>query len=327
MIRAVLYSLSKEDFVLQITIHHLACDGWSLGLLLRDLALNYRKLVSGGTTDPVPKTRVRYVDFARWQRQNPKNTSSQKNVLWWLNQLKGAPTQINLSADKTRPNYDSGSGSLATLTIPRELFGKLEHFTREEGATLYMILLGTFFILLQRHTGMDDFLVGSVTASRHRPDTNEIVGFFADTVVLRADLSGDPTIRQLLKRVQQTVISAIEHGDVPFEQIVDALQVSRSLDRHPVFQVLFNAPPKYDVDLEDLCVSNLQLDLKTSHFDLEMSYLGGANPTINLNWNTDLIDQRTAERMLDHYGALLHGIADDFDQPIGSIIAPSHLSL
>lgn len=319
MIRAALYHLAEEDHVLQITIHHLACDGWSLGLLFRDLATNYRAFLSGERKYELRKTAIRYVDFARWQRRFEQNELVGERVRWWLHQLKDAPTTLNLPIDRKRPDLDSGSGALTTLHIPGELFRRLESLAQGEGATLFMILLEVFFILMHRHAEMEDFLVGSIIAGRHRPETEEIVGFFADTVVLRADLSGNPSLSHLLKRVRQTVVNAIKHGDVPFERIVEAIQVPRNLNCHPVFQVLFNAPPQSHLDLRDLEVSTVQLDLKTTHFDLVMTYLDGTNPVVALKWNTDLFNLSFIREMLGQYATLLQAIAHNFNQLLGDL--------
>ena len=318
MLRAALFQLADNEHVLQVTIHHVACDGWSLRLLFNELAGLYGGFCSDQMTELAP-IGLRYVDFARWQQEPQQRELLEERVQWWKRQLAGAPPVLELATDRRRPQIQSGSGAVQPLRIPSDLLEQLEMFCREEDATLYMALLAGFFILLHRYTGMEDFLVGSATAGRHRPETQGIVGFFVDIIVLRADLSGEPTSRQVLQRVRQTVIDAVQHSDMPFDRLVESLDLPRDLSRHPLFQVLFNAPPQYSLELHDLQVSPVDVDLQVSRFDLTMTFADGANRTTGMTWNTDLFNADTVQRMLGHYCVLLKAVSVDPDQPVGQL--------
>jgi non-ribosomal peptide synthetase component F len=284
-------------------------------VLFHELAGLYRGFCSDQATELAP-IGLRYVDFARWQREPQQRELTEERVQWWKRQLAGAPPVLDLATDRRRPRLPSGSGAFQPLEIPPDLLEQLEMFRRKEDATLYMVLLTGFFILLHRYTGMEDFLVGSATAGRNRPETRGIVGFFVDTVVLRADLSGEPTLRQVLQRVRQTVIDAVKHSDMPFDQLVMSLDLPMDPSRHPLFQVLFNAPPQYPLELHDLEVSPVDVDLQVSRFDLTMTFSDGANRTTGVNWNTDLFDADTVQRMLGQYRGLLRVISGVPDQPV-----------
>ena len=319
MIRAVLFQLNDDEYVLQLTIHHLACDGWSLQLLFNDLTDSYRELCLNKASDRPPVS-LRYVDFARWQREPEQTEVFAERALWWKDRLEGAPPVLDLATDRPRPRIESGSGAIQPLDIPTELIEKLEMLSREEDATRYMMLLTGFFILLHRYTGVDDLIVGSMSAGRHRLETHGIVGFFVDTVALRVDLSGQPTARQVLQRVRRTVIDAVEHSDVPFDRVVQAFDLPRDLSRHPLFQVVFNAPPQSLPRLHELDIAPIDIDLQMSRFDLEMNlWQQPKNLRGALAYNTDLFDASTIERMLGHFVTLLEGVVADPNQRISEL--------
>jgi len=315
MLRAALYQLAGDEHVLQLTMHHLACDGWSLQMLLNELAELYRSFLSGRSIE-LPPPRQRYVDFARWQRAPGQSKRFDELCRWWNDRLSGAPQILELPTASPRPPVPSGSGFFQPLQISPDSLRRLESFGREEGATTFMSLLAGFFILLHRYTGLEDFLVGSATAGRHRHETNEIVGFFVDTVVLRADLTDQPTAREVLRRVRQTVIDAISHSELPFDQLVESLNLEKDLSRQPLVQVLFNAPPQYSLEIHPLAVSPVDVDLKVSRFDLEVTFSDGDNRTTGITANADLFDAKTIERMVEHYRVVLNSIASSPDQPV-----------
>ncbi|MFZ5831650.1 MAG: condensation domain-containing protein, partial [Planctomycetota bacterium] len=318
MLRAVLYRSDDNHHVLQLTIHHLACDGWSLGLLFQDLAVLYRNACLDEVA-ALPRAAIRYVDFARWQREPRQKELFAERIGWWRHQLAGAPQVLELPTDRPRPPIESGEGDARLLDIPGELLQQLEMLGREEGVTLYMTLLAGFFILLHRYTGLTDFVVGSAIAGRHRAETHELVGFFVDTVALRADLAGEPTPREVLRRVRRTVVEAMENSDVPFDRVVEAMDVPKDLSRHPLFQVLFNIPPQYTLEFHRLEVSPVHINMRASRFDLEVTYSDGVNQPSRITWNTDLFEASTIERMAGHLVTLLKGIIFDPDRPIGQL--------
>jgi amino acid adenylation domain-containing protein len=315
MLRAVLYQITGDEVVLQLTIHHLSCDGWSLQILFSELASLYRAFSTGQAVEPTTHS-IRYGDFACWQREPRQQQVYAERLKWWTAQLAGAPTTMELATDGPRPRMESGVGAIQPFAISADTLDQLRTIGRDEDATLYTVLLTGFFILLHRYTGMEDFVVGSAIAGRNHPDTQSLVGFFVDTVALRADLSGNPTARQLLQRVRQTVLEAVQHSELPFDQLVSGLGLPRNLDRHPLFQIIFNTPPQYSVELHNLEVLPINVDLGISRFDLEMTYAAGANRTTGLTWSTDLFTADTVKRMANHYCAVLKAMTTNVDQPV-----------
>ena len=315
MLRTVLYQIDDDEHVLSIVMHHLVCDGWSLQLLFDELAVFYRNGCAEQRLELPPK-QLRYVDFVRWQRQPRQQKMFAKGVQWWKDQLADAPQMLELTTDRPRPQIESGAGEFEPLRLSSELRQQLERLGQQEDATLFMTLLAGFFILLHRFTRMEDFLVGSATTGRNRAETHGMIGFFVDTVVLRADLSGSPSARQVLRRVRHTLLEAIEHSDVPFDYVVDSLNLPKDLSRHPLFQVFFNAPPQYSLQLHGLQLSPIHVAQRIARFDLEMSYSSGPNRQTGISWATGLFSSNTIRRMCGHYTVLLEAIAADPDRPV-----------
>lgn len=309
MLRTVLYQLTDDEHVLQTTIHHLACDGWSLEILFRELSVLYRGF-SQDQPPELPALDLRYVDFSRWQREARQAEHYEKRVRWWHSRLDGAPHMLDLATDRPRPQVETGHGSFQPFDFPPELIKRLEALAQQENATLYMILLAGFLVLLHRYTGMDDFLVGSAIAGRQRPELQNLVGFFVDTVVVRADLAGAPTARDVLRKTRQQVIDSVEHSDVPFERIVKSIDPAKDIGGHPLFQVIFNAPPHFSQEFAGLVVSPVHVDMKVARFDLEMTHSGGLNRRSGISWSHDLFDVDTIQRMLRHYRVLLNAIVE-----------------
>lgn len=318
MMRARLFRLTDEEHVLEISIHHLVCDGWSLDVLFRELNELYSAF-AGGQSPELPTPSLRYVDFARWQREPRQRDLFSQRTAWWKQKMSGAATVLDLPADRPRPQIESGAGDIEPLHLSPSLLKELEALGQEENATLFMVLLAGFWMVLHRQSGLEEFLIASATAGRQRPETHDIVGFFVDTVVLRADLTGEPTARDVVRRARDTLLEAMNYSDVPFERVVESMTLPRDLSRHSLFQVMFNAPPQYTLKLHDLEVSPVHVNPRTSRFDLEMTYAEGANRLTGMVYNTDLYDAESIQRLLSQYRVVLEGIVADADRRVSEL--------
>ncbi|MGK3992297.1 non-ribosomal peptide synthase/polyketide synthase [Sorangium sp. So ce1024] len=323
--RAVLLRLGHEEHVLLLTMHHIVSDGWSVGVLLRELSALY-EAHRRGAPSPLPELPVQYGDFAVWQRRWLDGEARELQLAYWKRQLAGAPPCLELPTDRPRPPIQRFRGATLSFQISGELTAALERLSRRAGATPFMTLLAVFQVLLGRHAGVEDVSVGTPVAGRLRPELEGLIGLFVNTLVLRTDLSGDPTFEQLLARVRDVALGAYEHQDVPFDQVVDALQPPRDLGRTPLFQVAFalqNAPLP-SLSLDGLTLTPLLAESTTSKFDLSLTLAAaddGDGMQAWLQYNTDLFDGATAALLADHYRALLEGAAHDPAQPLSALTA------
>jgi hypothetical protein len=230
--------LGAERHVLLLAMHHIVSDGWSMGVLTRELGELYRGFLQGRPAS-LPVLRVQYRDFARWQRGWLKGEVLERELAHWRERLAGAPQVLELPTDRPRPPVESHRGAVYSLTLPRELLERLQGLSRREGATLFMTLLSGFALLLARYSGQQDLLIGTPVANRNRAEIEGLIGFFVNTLVLRADTSGEPTVREFLARMREACLDAYAHQDLPFERLVEELQPSRDMSRNPVYQVRF----------------------------------------------------------------------------------------
>ena len=231
LVRVRLLRLAEREHWLLVTLHHIIGDGWSIGILLRELAALYEGR-------PLPPLAVQYGDFAAWQRKWLSGAVLEEQVSYWRERLKGAAT-LELPTDRPRPAVQSWHGAGQRLRISPELRRGLEALSRREGVTLFMTLLAGFQALLHRYTGQSDITVGTPIANRRWAAVEGMVGFFVNSLVLRTDLEGDPAFRELVARVREVALGAYSHQDVPFEKLVEELQPERDMSRNPLFQVLF----------------------------------------------------------------------------------------
>ncbi|MEO8429879.1 MAG: amino acid adenylation domain-containing protein [Acidobacteriota bacterium] len=320
LFRASLLRFAEEDHVLLLGMHHIVSDGWSLGILMNELA-HYYEALSGGSAAELPELPVQYADFARWQRQWLTGTVLEEQLSYWRRQLADLPA-LELSTDRPRPREQTFRGGRYRIVFPPALTGPLKALSRSEGATLYMTLLAAFQALLLRYTGQEDIAVGSPIAGRNRSEIEGLIGFFVNTLVLRTDLSGDPTFRELLRRVREVALGAYAHQDMPFERLVEELQPDRDLGQNPLFQVTFalqNAPGR-DTEFPGIALKNLSVDSGVTRFDLEVHLSEGDDGLHgNFVYSTDLFDAPTIERMASHFQTLLEGIVADPDRNIGDL--------
>jgi hypothetical protein len=236
LLRVKLLQLNKNEYVLLLNLHHIIADGWSLGVLIREIGLLY-------TNQPLPPLSVQYADFAFWQRKYLQGEVLESQLAYWKSQLANLP-MLNLPT-KPRKGVQSYKGATQNISLPLDLTASLETLSKQANATLFMTLLAAFQVLLGRYSGQEDIVVGSAIANRNRAQLEPLIGFFVNSLVLRTDLSGNPTFRELLGRVRKTTIEAYDRQDLPFEKLVEELHPERDLSRNPLFQVVFalqNAP-------------------------------------------------------------------------------------
>jgi amino acid adenylation domain-containing protein len=307
--RARLLRLAPEQHALLFALHHAAGDVWSMGVLVRELSALYDAFRAGGPT-PLPELPTQYADYALWQRRRLSGEVLERQVDFWRAQLDGAPALLELPTDRPRPAVQGSAGATLTLRLPAELAAGLRALAQREEATLFMVMLAAFQALLARYSGQSDVVVGSPVAGRTRKEVEGLVGLFVNTLALRTDLSGDPTFRGLVAQVRDRTLGAYEHQEVPFEKVVEALGTERSLAYAPVFQTVFalqNAPggggAPGGVRFEGLAREDGEA---TAKFDLALHAVERAQGIrLELIYRTELFDAETAQRLLEHYRALL----------------------
>lgn len=321
LLRTSLVRASSQEHILLLTMHHIICDGWSIGVLMRELATLYTAYANGQHS-PLPELPIQYVDFTIWQQQFLQSTELQAHMDYWRQQLRGAPAVLELPTDRPRPPVQTFWGDRQILKLPATLVQQLQALSRQADATLFMTLLAAFNLLLYRYSGQDDIVVGSPIANRTRAELEPLIGFFVNMLVLRTDLTGDPGFRDLLKRVRQVTLEAYEHQDIPFDRLVDELQPVRDTSHTPVFQVVFilqNTPmpalelPGLTLSLEDSPRGIAKFDLTLEATETDDGLLLAAE------YNTDLFDSDTIARLLGHYQQLLESIVANPQCPVSQL--------
>jgi amino acid adenylation domain-containing protein len=319
MFRTSLIRLGEDDHVLLLTMHHIVSDGWSMGILYRELSMLYRAFVNGESS-PLADLSIQYADFAVWQRDWLQGEALECQQSYWKKHLEGAPAVLNLPTDRPRPAVQTYRGARSSFELSKELTEGLKALSRKEGVTLFMTLLAAFRTLLYRYTGQEDIVVGSPIANRNRGEIEGLIGFFVNTLALRTDLSGNPTFGEMLQRVRMTALEAYEHQDLPFEKLVEELKLERNSSYSPLFQVMFvlQNTPGTALKLHGLKVTPVRLDGETAKFDLTV-YMSESVDGLRglLEYNTDLFDEATIIRMLGHWQVLLEGLVANPDQRIG----------
>ncbi|HZI09046.1 MAG TPA: amino acid adenylation domain-containing protein, partial [Myxococcus sp.] len=316
LFRATLLRLSSEEHVLVLVMHHIVSDGWSMGVLVREMGALYDAF-SRGVTPALPELPVQYADYAVWQREWLRDEVLEAQLGWWRQQLAGAPPHLELPTDFARPPVLSSKGLRVPVRLPRELSESLKALAQREGATPFMLLLAAFQVLLSRYSGQEDLVVGSPIAGRRHAETEGLIGFFVNTLALRARLDGVPSFRELLRQVRGTTLGAYEHQDVPFEKLVEALQPVRDLSRSPLFQALFalqNAPV-HEVLLPSLALRPLEgHEGETAKFELGLELSESPEGFAgHLEVRAGLFTGDTAARMARHFHTLLEAIAANPD--------------
>ncbi|HEX7772005.1 MAG TPA: condensation domain-containing protein, partial [Pyrinomonadaceae bacterium] len=310
LLRATVLRLSAEEHVLLFTMHHIVSDGWSMGLLVREVAALYKAYLEGQES-PLEDLTVQYADYAVWQRAWLAGEVLEGQLEYWRQQLAGAPPVLELPADRPRPRVQSYRGASSEFRLNGELTAGLKELSRQSGVTLFMTLLAGFEVLLWRLSGQEDICVGTAIANRTRRETEGLIGFFVNTLVLRVEMNGEMSSRELLGRVREVCLGAYGHQDVPFERLVEELAPKRSLSHSPLFQVMFGLDnaPREELELPGLKLSGMESEDEVVRFDLSLS-LTEAEGKLSGWWTyrTELFDAERVEQMIRHYGRLLENM-------------------
>ena len=321
LLRTTLFQLGAERAVLMVTAHHLVLDGWSIGVIQRELAELY-EAAREGRPSPLAELPIQYADYTLWQRQWLRGETQREQLDYWLRQLSGLPPLLRLPFSRTRPETEGFAGATEPIALEDGLREGLLALGRRTNTSLFMTLLAAFQTLLHRYTQRTDLPVGTVVANRDPPETEPLIGFFVNTLVLRGALGGDPTFTELLGRVRDTALGAFEHQQVPFEQVVDALQPERSLSYNPLFQVMFilQNTPAHALALPGLTLSPTALGTVTAKYDLTLS-LEETPRGLQGQWeyNRDLFDAGTVRRMTGHLETLLRAVLEDPERPVSTL--------
>ena len=321
LLRATLLRLDENNYWLLLTLHHIVADGWSMGVLIRETAALYQAFALGKIS-PLSELAIQYSDFTQWQREWLQGERLKEQRDYWKQQLADAPTVIDLPSDRPRPPVQTYRGAIHPVVLSPELTQQLKELCRNEQVTLFMALLAAFDVLLYRYTGQEDILVGTPIANRERPETEGLIGFFVNLLVLRTRVSGKLTFRELLQRVQEVALGAFEHQDLPFDRLVEELQPERLVNRSPLFQVLFAvhsglAPA---LKLPELNVGQLHTTSQTSKYDLLLQFVDTDNALTGfLEYSTELFDAERIARLQTHYQTLLEALVRDPEQSIAHL--------
>jgi amino acid adenylation domain-containing protein len=327
LLRGLLARLGPADHVLLLHLHHIVADGWSMGVLRRELSILYEAFAAGRPS-PLPELPVQYPDFALWQRGWLAGEALERQLGYWRHQLAGAPPILELPLDHPRPAVETFRGGLAAFELPQAVTGQLRAFGRRLGATLSMTSLAVFDLLLARSTRREDIVVGSAVANRNRRETEGLIGFFVNVLVLRSDFSGDPTFADLAGRVREMSLDAFAHQDLPFEKLVEELQLPRDASHHPLCQVMYGFQnfPRHEVRVHGLSLTPLEgevMDTGTAKADLTLFLAeeGDARGHLRgwIEYNGDLFDPTTILRFGRHLAAQFAAAAREPERPASTL--------
>ena len=321
LLRVTLFRLDDHDHVLLIVLHHIVSDGWSMGVFFRELETLYEAFANARPS-PLANLPIQYGDFVRWQRNWLQGQVLEEQINFWKQQLTGAPGVLELSTDKPRPVIQTFSGAYHTSKVGKELTAALHELSRREGVTLFMTLLAAFQTLLHRYTSQQDIVIGTPVANRTRTETEDLIGLFVSMLAIRTDFAGDPSFLELLGKVREVALDAFAHQDLPFEKLVEELQPERSLAHMPLFQTLFALQnfPRSTLRLGSLELSEFSFEKNTSKLDLSL-YVGERADGLGLSfeYNTDLFEAATIERLDANFQALLQGIVANPERRVSEL--------
>ncbi|MCA1566192.1 MAG: amino acid adenylation domain-containing protein, partial [Acidobacteria bacterium] len=321
LLRATLLRLSETEHVLLVTMHHIISDGWSLGVLVKEVAALYEAF-SEGRPSPLAELDIQYADFAVWQREWLQGDVLEGQLSYWREQLQGAPAVLELPTDRPREAVLKPHGAHQTFLLPPNLLAELKGLAQREGATLFMVLLAAWQSLLSFFSGQDDIVVGTDIANRSQAETEGLIGFFINQLVLRTNLSGDPTFAELLGRVREVTLGAYAHQDLPFEKLVEVLNPDRALNHTPVFQVkiVLQNVPMGSLALPGLTLEPMQDEHTAAKFDLTLGcWEAFEGMHVSLEYNAGLFTQATVKRMARQLTALLRHAAAQPEASLGAL--------
>ncbi|MCZ6507304.1 MAG: condensation domain-containing protein, partial [Acidobacteria bacterium] len=317
-------------------LHHIVADGWSMGILTRELRALYEADTSGAEPS-LPELPIRFADFCVWQREQAKSGAWDAHLEYWRDRLAGAPADLMLATDRPRPEGFAYRGAHLPITISRSATDAVRALARDAGVTLYTVLLASFEVLLHRAAKQDDFTLGTTFANRDRKELEELIGFFANTLPLRADLSGDPTFRALLRRVREAILGGVVHQELPFALVVKKLQPDRDLGLHPLYRVVFDlltpdrnpavygyglsSPVQETVRIGDLSLVPVPLECGIARFDIAVFIWDMPDGLAgSFEFSTDLFDTGTIQVMIDAYAELLRTIVNEPDARLSALV-------
>jgi hypothetical protein len=321
LLRARVLRVTDEQQVLLLNMHHIISDGWSVGIFFRELSLLYEAAYQGKRS-PLPELPIQYANYAQWQRERLSGATLAELLDYWRKQLAGAPGTMKLPLDKVRPPVQTFHGEIQTFRLGAELTRRLRELSQRRGVTLFMTLLAAFKVLLYRYTAQEDLVVGTPIAGRNRAEIEGLIGFFINSLPLRTRLNGNPSFDEVLQRVREVTLGAYEHQDLPFEKLVEELQPERSLSHAPLFQVVFSLQnaPTMSGSAEDTSEAAPQVHTSTSKFDLTVTAAEvGKTLMGSFEYNTDIFEATTIERMMDQYRRLLEAVVENPEQRLSDI--------
>jgi amino acid adenylation domain-containing protein len=321
LVRAYLLRLSSTDHVLQLTMHHIISDAWSAGIFLQELTVLYDAFCEGKAS-PLPELRVQYADYAAQERGWLQDKVLEKHLAYWRKHLKGAPPVIELPLDRPRPQARTFAGACEVSRIPSAELAGVKELARQEGATLFMVLLAVFQTMLARYSGEDQIVIGTDLANRTMPETERMIGFFINLLAVRSDLSGNPTFREFLGRVREVLLESYAHQEVPFPKVVQEVQPERSATHNPIVQVLFVMQniPRGRRELAGLQVDLFEVPITSSKFDMAV-FLGETEQGLSIYWvySTELFDQSTIQRIGRHFSTLMRSVCAQPDLRLSAL--------
>jgi amino acid adenylation domain-containing protein/non-ribosomal peptide synthase protein (TIGR01720 family) len=315
LLRINLFRLKPDAHILVLVMHHIIADGWSMSVLIREVSALYAAF-QNNEESPLAALGVQYADFAEWQRRRVESDGYQSQLSYWKQQLAGSPSVIELPTDRPRPPTQSFHGSSQSFTLNAELKARLEALSHESGASLFMVLIAALAALLSRYANQQDIVIGSPVTNRPLTELEPLIGFFVNTVALRIDLSRNPSFRELLERVRRVALDGYANQEIPFEQLVDALELDRNLSHSPIFQVMLAHEnlPAATLHLTGLTLTPLRVETNAAKFDLTL-YVEESDTELagSFEYNTDLFDGETIARMIGNFETMLAAIVKDPD--------------
>ena len=321
LLRVTLLKLREDEHIVLLTMHHIISDGWSMSVLLQEVAVLYEAFTQGQTT-PLAELPIQYADYALWQREHLQGEVLEAQLAYWKNQLQEAPPVLALPSDRPRPPVQSSRGACISFAVPGKVAEGLRALSRREGTTMFMTLLAAFKVLLNRYTGQPRIVVGTSVAGRNRKELEGLIGFFVNSLVLHTDLSSASSFRDVVRGVKATAIGAYAHQELPFERLVEEFPADRSLSYTPLFQVFFSLQnaPLASKELTGLKTEALGEQSRASKFDLSLDMMeAGDRIGGSFEYNTDLFEAETIKRMIGHFQTLLQSVVNHPEQSIARL--------
>src|SRR5579859_7828501 len=320
LLRSLLVRLGPEKYIFLLVMHHIITDGWSISILFREVTSSYAALVKRKEPD-LPELPIQYADYAQWQREYMDGEVLTRQVEHWKNRLAGAQSLLDLPLDRPRPTVANGHGATEEIGFDRATLAKLKAIAQSESSTPFMVAMAAFQALLWRYTKQESILVGTPVAARSELEFENMVGLFVNTLVFRSDFTSHLTFRELLRQVRAFALDAYMHQDVPFEKLVEALVPHRSLDTHPLFQVMFTFQniPKQVFEIPGLSIKEIAFEAGIAKFDLSVEVWDDGEFHCQFEYRTDLFKQSTIRRMLGHFEKLLHGVLSNPDSRLAEL--------